>query len=284
MSNRNNIFGEARKLSALYALPPVIKQAGYQLTQAFYTAMSMDAAYWKTLLTLQGDSKMKANYRLCQELAHTWFLVESFSGAGSTFRKLNPTLAKGLTERTLYHVPRAGEIPTNCFHAKMAFLCYTSPAYPDTPYYRIGVFSKNLTHDGDFQNVCVLDGVAGEQETSNGRRLKAYLQYCLDHACPSQEGDAASLAEFQAAIAAFDAIAGIRLAEHCSVFFGGLGEAGIRGLPDEPEEPQTGKCLWDVLIRNDRLENDPAGLQAVTKGLFLQKNGSRTAPSRTRRI
>lgn len=158
------------RLSQLYELPEELKST-YQLEQAVYTAMTMDHTYWKKVLTAQaGFTAQISDAHLFRELERTQFVVQYFAGS-SHEKRLDPDMAGALCANVFLY---QGSAP--CFHAKLAVLKYTAPGKPD--YYRLGIFSKNLTDDGDDQNGVILYGFCGEHETDNGEKLWAYLQEC----------------------------------------------------------------------------------------------------------
>ena len=259
----NNLSLQGMKLSSLYTLPKAAE--GYRLDSAFYTAMSMDYSYWKTLLALQGGVTEAEEVILSQELAHTWFMVQTDSSSPYAMEKMDDHLRNVFLQHTWKYNKSTGK--AHCFHAKLAFLKYTKTGTPD--YYRIGVFSKNLTNDGDFQNICVLDGFAKGAKDDNGRRLWAYLEYCKKHSLPGavespEPKQKTQLREqFDAHIDRFQSVKDILLPKECDIFFTGLGAAGISLGKDT--------CLWDILVEKPFSQwCKDEKLYAVTKSRFVR--------------
>lgn len=289
MASLNHEFKSKLKLSRLFQLPDVCE--GYQLQQAFYTAMTVDCLYWQILLTLQSGqagTPLVSDYILMQELKHTWFMTQDdpkpFLGPKKTLQR-NRNFKKNL---------RFYSGASSCFHAKMAFLRYTGGEnLPD--YYRIGVFSKNLEAGDADQNICILDGFAiSDEPTENGLRLWSYLKHCRDNydrkSYTTKRAEAEGNADTaQAPVAGaaqpvpdddlknhldhFESIQKIRLPEECQVYFNGLGADGIEpSSGGTVSKPDT--CLWDVLIGQTDLsvqEAEPK-LYAVCRNPYVGLN------------
>lgn len=278
-------FQKEIMLSRLYELPPVCE--GYTLSQAFYTAMTMDHRYWQILLTLQAGAQRVQEWDLTDQLCRTWFLVGQpphglvKPGSGTA------ELRRG----NLYQHVRFYEGDAPCFHAKMAFLRYTHDGEASPDYYRIGVFSKNLEMGDTFQNVCVLDGFALEAPTENGKALWSYLEHCGQNYRETTPGQDMDLYNH---ISNFQSICRLRLPEDCRVYFGGISKAPRLGdmlfsepLPKSAAEPVV-HCVTRssfikeycdyAVCRKPALEvwnclNQKTGKDPTHMKLYWKKNG-----------
>ena len=218
------------QLSQLYCAPP----QGFRLCHALYTAMTMDFSFWKKLLYNQSAHK-----NIAAELLRTTFVVQDLSGAGTL--PSDPELTAALLDRVRLYCGKS-----QCFHAKLAILDYVSDQQEH--FFRLGVFSKNLTCDSDDQNGIILDCSCGQAETDDGKRLYDYLCLCAKDSAPYASTNWNW---------GFEAIKNIQLPFDAHIWFNGC----FNG---------KSTSLWDVLLNDGSTPRSlqPTGI-AVTKSEFV---------------
>lgn len=152
--------------------------ANCTLDYAIYTSMSMDRQFWRYLLEMQaGFSLLKPcklpnrNLLYGTELKKTVFFRQYDNLDWSTYDQMD-----GLISKRIYTCsPPLGD----CFHPKVAILRYLDEN--NAPFYRIGVFSKNLTNGNDDEAGIILDGkLTDSPETNqvqNGQQLVNFLSF-----------------------------------------------------------------------------------------------------------
>lgn len=253
------------KYSSAYVLRDTYKD--HKLKFALYTSMTMDYSFWKNVMLMQAGYNIEnpcpptvQNIHILEQLDKSLFIYEGDSQSG--ILNVSSKILMKLSARQV----RFKNKNNPCFHPKIVILWYECDKKPD--YFRIGVFSKNLTNDSDLQTGLVIDGeVISDNATKNGNRISEFIKYITeyDNICENREiiNENKDLLEQLC-----KKIQKVKLPDNCDIHFGGINDKNLEKLIINPPFSEMHVACKGEFVGEQFRERHKAGIKFYNRNPY----------------